>query len=122
MTYYPAIFTSADLRLMGNLSFDLCYLNACMKFKIMICFRSYVKGTINGSEILSGRVQHAYFHKAVLNDNLASCLTYIPQHRVPPGEQHSVTENRSGKFSLIIIGLFQNYSWACISTPRIIQH
>ena len=61
-----------------------------------LCFRSYVQETINGSKILSGSVDNAYFHFAAIQDmwdnRWASCLTFNPQHQVPPGEQHSVTQ------------------------------
>ena len=62
----------------------------------IVRFRSYVQETINGSEILSGGIRNAYFHFAVIQDiwgdYWASCLTYVPQHRVPPGEQYSVID------------------------------
>lgn len=52
--------------------------------------------TINGSEIFGGMVENAYFHFASIQDmwdnRWASCLTFNPQHHVPPGERHSVTQ------------------------------
>ena len=61
-----------------------------------MCFRSYVQDTINGSDILSGKVKDAYFHfaaiKDIWDDNWSSCLTFVPQHKVPPGEHHSVCQ------------------------------
>ena len=67
-----------------------------------IFLRSYVKDTIDGSEILSGDVKNAYFHYALFqdiagwggykNDYWAPCLTYVPQHRVPPREEYNVKD------------------------------
>ena len=69
-------------------------------FTFDIHFRSYVQEKINGSIILRGGVKNAYFHFAIIQDKdmwgdfWASCLTYVPQHRVPPGDQHSVKKQR----------------------------
>ena len=70
----------------------------CTCFNLSAYFRTYVRDIINASEIMSGGVKNAYYHYAAFHDRefgsrrgyLASCFTYIPQHRVPPGEQHKV--------------------------------
>ena len=69
-------------------------------FNIGLAFRStYVRERINGSDILSGGVKNAYYHFSLIQDVWdefwTKCLTYVPQHKVPPGDQHSVTEQRS---------------------------
>ena len=67
------------------------------RLQSIFCFRSYVGEILNGSEILSGKVENAYFHFAAIQDRWdnrwASCLTFNPQHNVPPGERHSVTQH-----------------------------
>ena len=82
----------------GSIEFDYEFNKHLLNFNVH--YRSYVQERINGSEIINGGVKNAYFHFAVIhdygfytwNDYLASCLTYVPQNRVPPGGQHSVTD------------------------------
>ena len=60
-------------------------------------FRLYIRDNITGPEIMNGTLENAYFHSAILKSghlsyHWASCLTYAPQYRVPPGGQHNVMD------------------------------
>ena len=67
-------------------------------FNLSAYFRTYIRDIINASEIMSGEVKNAYYHYAAFHgyhygswvDYMATCFTYVPQQRVPPGEQHKV--------------------------------
>ena len=79
--------------------------------KLKYSSSSYVRDKINESEITSGGVENAYYHFASFHDDAyndndnytdntgvdywAKCLTYVPQHKVPPGEQHNVIEHKT---------------------------
>ena len=52
--------------------------------------RSYVKKLIYGREIMNKTVANAQFHVALINEFEASCVTFQPQHRVPPGQKYGV--------------------------------
>ena len=59
---------------------------------------------------MSGEVKNAYYHYAAFHgyeygswvDYLASCFSYVPQHRVPPGEQHKVSINEGIHKEIVI--------------------
>ena len=60
---------------------------------------------ISGSEIANGTVDLAYFHFAVLRPlktriKLASCVTFHPPSRVPPGVTYNVSQNLTQKMIL----------------------
>ena len=89
-------------RLAANGLIDIERMSLCKCFNLSAYFRTYVRDIINASEIMSGGVKNAYYHYAAFHgynygswvDYLASCFTYFPQHRVPPGEQHKVLSSR----------------------------
>ena len=67
---------------------------------------------------MRGGVGNAYYHYAAFHgyeygswvDYLASCFSYVPQHRVPPGEQHKVSINE-GKVDCDKIMTFKITAW-----------
>ena len=53
--------------------------------------RSYVKEQMYGEQIMNKTVDNAYFHTALIHESLeASCVTFQPQHRLPPGQKYGV--------------------------------
>ena len=101
---------------------SFCYATnpADMIFKTY--FRLYIRDNITGPEIMNGTLENAYFHSAILKSghlsyHWASCLTYAPQYRVPPGGQHNVMMSKEHLEKCVKsfnIFYFSTYSQACI--------
>ena len=57
--------------------------------------RTYEKARLYGNESSNNTEELAYFHPAVITTDLghqmlASCVTFAPPYKVPPGSNHKV--------------------------------
>ena len=75
-----------------------------MLYLKFILGRSYQKETISGREIVDGNTTIAYSHLAVIEDVLASCVTFTSPFKVPRGWKYNVrfeNQNRGSKWKYV---------------------
>ena len=57
--------------------------------------RSYHNVTISASDIANGTADLAYYHFAIIDNSLTSCVTFLPPSHVPPGFEYNVRKSKA---------------------------